>query len=106
MILVIDNGNGSYAINHFPERLGKTEEELREMGVLLESIPIAEEIIGKEAILKFDGTQLYYEYMDIPLTLEEQLAEKSKQIKTLEIQQKQLNDDLLAFMDYVTTGGM
>lgn len=30
----------------------------------------------------------------------------SEQVKTLENQQKQLNDDLLAFMDYVTTGGM
>lgn len=68
MILVIDNGAGGYSIIHEPSRLGKSEEELSEIGVLLESMPEAENIDGKTAILKFDGERLYYEYVNNTLT--------------------------------------
>lgn len=73
MILVISNSGGSFTIVNQPERLHKTEEELREMGVLLESVPVPDEIPGKDAVLKFDGTNLYYEYVAIPPSETEQL---------------------------------
>lgn len=40
------------------------------------------------------------------LTLEEQLAEKDKQIAELKVKQKQTDDDLSSLMDFVITGGM
>lgn len=87
MIFIQFDGNGNELFKHFkpfdPKHgLGKTEEELREIGVLVESIPEPEQIAGKEAVLKYDGTSLYYEYVDIPLSDMEQLRLEMAQSNT------------------------
>lgn len=106
MILVIDNGDEGFVVLNHPERLGKTEEELREMGVLLESMPVAEAIEGKVAVLKFDGTQLYYEYEDIPLTIKEQLAIASETIQRQEAMFNLMNEDFAGLLEVLTESGV
>jgi len=69
--------------------LGKSEEELLQEGILVESLPEPEEIEGKIPILKFNGTELYYEYIDIPLTPEEEFQQR------IELIQQVLDDILL-----------
>lgn len=61
MILVIGRIDG-FSINFKPQRLGKTLEELAELGVLLEAVPEPEAVEGAVPILSFDGANLYYEY--------------------------------------------
>lgn len=53
--------------------LHKTEEELLQEGYLVDSIPEPEQINGKVAKLKYDGSNLYYEYVDAPLTPEQEI---------------------------------
>ncbi|MCM3316710.1 hypothetical protein M3603_08465 [Rummeliibacillus stabekisii] len=52
---------------------GKTEEELLKEGLLVESLPEPELISGKNAMLRYDGSDFYFEYEDIPLTSEQQI---------------------------------
>lgn len=61
--------------------LGKTEEELLSDGILVDSIPEPEPIEGKAPVLKYDGTNLYYEYVDAPLTPEEQTKQEIESLK-------------------------
>ncbi|PGT89225.1 hypothetical protein [Bacillus sp. AFS040349] len=75
----VENGELSY-IHHMPfdetEGLGKTKEELLKEGFLVESLPTMEEQIGKMPILKVDSAnQLYYEYIDRPLSPEEKITQ-------------------------------
>lgn len=93
MILVMGTSGGGFIINHHPERLGKTEEELLELGVLLEGYPEAEVNEDKETTLKFDGTQLYYEYVDIVPTELEALNNK-------------LDNAIMELSILIATGGM
>lgn len=67
--------------------LRKTEEELLQAGILVEALPEPEQIIGKSAALRYDGTNLYYEYVDVPLTQEEQTKQE---IETLKAQNAQM----------------
>ncbi|UQW98196.1 hypothetical protein M2M59_04080 [Rummeliibacillus sp. G93] len=53
--------------------LGKTKEELEETGFLLDSIPDATPQAGQDFIMKFDGTNVFYEYHDAPLTTNEEV---------------------------------
>lgn len=67
--------------------LGKTEEELRTMGELVEEIPEPEIIKGKVPNLIFDKTagRLYYEYYDEmpkPKTEIEVLQEENAELKS------------------------
>lgn len=55
---------------------------------------------------EIDSMQNVEEVAPQPLTLEEQLAEKDKQIQLLKEQQLRTDADLAAFMDFVLTGGM
>lgn len=80
MILVTTYEDGSFIINHRPETLGKTQSELEEIGVLLDGVPEPIQAEGKTAILHFNGTNLYYEYVDIAPTLEDQLKQLEQQV--------------------------
>lgn len=80
MILVTTYENGSFVINHQPESLGKTELELREIGVLLDGVPEPIQAEGKVSILKFNGTNLYYEYVEIQPTLEDEVQQLKDQV--------------------------
>lgn len=64
--------------------LGKTKEELEETGFLLDSIPDAAPQAGQDFIMKFDGTNVYYEYHDAPIdemtALKNQLAAQDKKL--------------------------
>lgn len=63
--------------------LGKTEEELRELGALVESIPDAEKIEGKRPIMLYDkvNESIVYEYEDSEqnLSFEEEIAQLKAQ---------------------------
>lgn len=80
MILVFNDGIGNFVINYQPERLNKTQDELLQMGVLLDGVPEPEVIEGKTAVLKFNGTNLYYEYVDTPTTLEDEVQQLKEQV--------------------------
>lgn len=64
--------------------LGKTREELLQEGILVESIPEPEQIEGKSPVLKYNGTEIYYEYIDASVdemaALKNQLAEQSQKL--------------------------
>jgi hypothetical protein len=81
--------------------LGKSEEELLQEGILVESVPEPEFIEGKVPVLKYDPTnkELYYEYEDVPPTKEELLEKEIEQLK----QQLQLTQQAL---DELILGGM
>ncbi|MBY0596066.1 hypothetical protein [Bacillus bingmayongensis] len=77
----------------FDERygLGKTEEELRIEGILVEALPAKEELKGKEAVLKYDPVKgFYYEYVDIPLSPEQQELDELK--RNQELMQQALDE--------------
>lgn len=67
-----DNANG----------LNKTIEELKQEGILVDSIPEPQQIEGKQAVMYWNpiDKNVFYEYKDIPKSKEENLEEK---IKTL-----------------------
>lgn len=56
--------------------LGKTEEELLQIGALVDEIPEPEQIEGKEAVLYYnpETNTVYYEYIDREPTTEERIA--------------------------------
>lgn len=72
--------------------LGKTKEELLQDGFFVDYIPEPEQIKGKTAVLKanLDDKILYYEYVDKPLTPEEELKQR------IELMQQALDDLLLS----------
>jgi hypothetical protein len=81
--------------------LKKSQEELLQEGILVESIPKPEFIEGKVPVLKYDPTnkELYYEYEDIPPTKEELLEKEIEQLKQqLQITQQALDELLLGGM--------
>lgn len=66
--------------------LGKSKEELLKEGFFVDTIPLPQEIQGKVAILKYDGTSLYYEYQDArdeTTVLKKQVAEQEQAIMEL-----------------------
>ena len=65
------DGERVMLIHHMPfdsvNGLGKTEEELSQMGVLLDEIPEPEQINGKIPVAYYNETQgFYYLYEDAP----------------------------------------
>ena len=74
--------------------LGKTEEELRQIGALVDEIPEPEQIEGKIAVMYYNPqtNSFYYEYIDRPLTPEEEIQQR------IELMQKVLDDLLLGGM--------
>ncbi|MEK4760755.1 hypothetical protein MHH85_10910 [Viridibacillus sp. FSL E2-0187] len=67
--------------------LGMTEEELRIEGILVDSIPEPEEQEGKRPILKYNGTELYYDYEDVNedemTALKQQVADQEQALAEL-----------------------
>lgn len=74
--------------------LGKTEEELRQIGALVDEIPEPEQIEGKIAVMYYNPqtNSVYYEYIDRPLTPEEELRQR------IELMQQALDNLLLGGM--------
>lgn len=71
--------------------LGESEDQLLQRGILVESIPEPEDILGKESVLKFNGSTLYYEYVDRPLSSDEEISilkEKNQELKDLLTEEK------------------
>ena len=67
-------------IHHKPfdekDGLGKTEEELLQIGALVDEIPEPEQKDGKIPVMYYDpeNNKIYYEYEDKPLSPEERIA--------------------------------
>ncbi|PIC05481.1 hypothetical protein CS060_04175 [Anoxybacillus flavithermus] len=74
--------------------LGKTEEELRQIGALVEDIPEPEQVEGKTPVMYYNPqtNSVYYEYIDRPLTPEEELRQR------IELMQQALDALLLGGM--------
>lgn len=101
MIFISLNQNNEINVIHympFDDKygLGKTEEELLQEGILINSIPEPEQVEGKVPILKYNGTDLYYEYVDAPV--DEMTALKNK-IESQEQALAETNATLLDFME-------
>ncbi|HEY9746681.1 MAG TPA: hypothetical protein V6C99_10740 [Oculatellaceae cyanobacterium] len=67
-------------IHHMPfdsqHGMGKTEQELLQIGALVDDIPEPEQIEGKVPVLYYNPqtNSVYYEYVERPLTEEERIA--------------------------------
>lgn len=81
--------------------LGKTEEELLQMGALVDSIPVVEVPNDKNIIYKYNQVDntVTYELVNRPLTVEEQNAVDIKQIKQTNTTQDSLIDIALMATD-------
>lgn len=72
VFIEVDESTKNVTYRHFTpfddeDGLNKTEEELLQEGFLVDSIPEPKQIEGKTPVLKYDGTKLYYEYVDAPI---------------------------------------
>ena len=101
-MIYIRTENGRITFTHYMPfdpvyGLGKTEEELKKTGYLVESVPeYAEEVpAGKAPELRYDGTAFSWELIDLPKKADTQ-AEK---IAALEAQQAATNEAVLGLMD-------
>ena len=81
--------------------LGKTEEELLQMGALVDSIPVVEVPNDKNIIYKYNQVDntVTYELVDKPLTLEEQNAKSIENIQQVNSGQDDLIDIALLATD-------
>ena len=86
---------------HEKHGLGKTQEELEQEGILVESIPEPQQIKGKSAVLYCNPAtkELWHEYEDIPKTKEQLQAEEITNLKT----QLQATQEAV---DFLIMGGM
>ncbi|MCM3789407.1 hypothetical protein M3221_13455 [Domibacillus indicus] len=90
-----------FAPFHEEYGLKRTKEELEKTGIFVESLPEPEQIKGKDPILKYDATKgLYYEYVDRPLSPEEENAQLKAKIEKQEQEMATLSADLQGFMDF------
>jgi hypothetical protein len=95
--------NGEVVYEHyqpFDEKhgLGKTKEELELTGIFVDSLPVNENPLGKTSTLKVDSKtgELYYEYTERELTLEE---ENTNLIAALKARQDETENAILVLMD-------
>lgn len=98
----IETTNGKVTFTHYLPfdpvyGLGKTEEELKKTGYLVESVPeyTGDVPAGKAPELRYDGTAFSWELIDLPKKADTQ-AEK---IAALEAQQAATNEAVLGLMD-------
>ena len=65
--------------------MGKTEQELLQIGALVDDIPEPEQIEGKMPVLYYNPqtNSVYYEYVERPLTEEERIAQLEQAILEL-----------------------
>lgn len=76
--------------------LQKTKEQLLQEGYLVESIPTFKEVSGKNQVLYYDKRRGFWcEYIDIPLTPEQEAQQLKERIK---IMQQALDELLLGGM--------
>jgi hypothetical protein len=62
--------------------LGKTEEELLQIGYLVDEVPEPEQIEGKSSMMFYTPERgFWFEYIDIPKTPEQLQAEKIDQLE-------------------------
>ena len=121
MIYIELKGNDATFIHYQPfdktNGMNKTQEELEQSGILVESLPEAELQDGKNAILKYSETEgLYYEYVDRLPTPEEDLtamrnenAELMFRSATLEMEMSSIRDEnaeLMFRLANLEMGGM
>ncbi|MGE7836475.1 hypothetical protein [Viridibacillus arvi] len=100
VFIKISKGNNIDYIHYMPfddtHGLHKSEEDLLQEGILVDFIQEPERIEGKSPVLKYNSTELYYDYEDVPIDemtalknkieLQEQvLAELTMYISTLTI---------------------
>lgn len=85
--------------------LGKTEEELLQMGALVDSIPVVEVPNDKNIIYKYNQVDntVTYELVNRPLTLEEQNAKSIENIQQVNNNQDDLIDITLMATDEMYT---
>ena len=81
--------------------LGKTKEELLQIGALVDSVPVVDVPNDKNVIYKYNQSDntVTYELIDRPLTVEEQNAVDIKQIKQTNTTQDSLIDIALMATD-------
>ena len=81
--------------------LGKTEEELLQIGALVDSIPVVEVPNDKNIIYKYNKVDntVTYELVDKPLTIEEQNAKSIENIQQVNSGQDDLIDIALLATD-------
>lgn len=90
MIFIKHNKGFIEFIHHMPfdvkHGLGKTEDELRLEGILVDSIPEPVEQEGKAAVLKVntDTQELFYEYEDLQPTAEDEVMQLKRENATLQ----------------------
>ena len=79
------------------EGLNKTEEELLEEGVLIESIPNPEQVEGKGSEMKYDpeSKSVYYEYFDLPVDREKELEKLVEELRGKQELMQSALDDLI-----------
>lgn len=70
---------------HPEHGLGKSEVELRQIGALVENVPEPEQIEGKVGVLYYnpETNEVYYEYIDRPLTEQERIGQLEQAILEL-----------------------
>ncbi|GKV70295.1 hypothetical protein NCCP2716_27930 [Sporosarcina sp. NCCP-2716] len=94
--------NGKVAFTHFmpfdeKEGLGKSEEELKKEGILVESIPEPEQREGFASILNVnpEDNSLFYTYEEVPMSQEEQYKAEIDGLKVSQLQQDEILMDLM-----------
>ncbi|OGX78212.1 hypothetical protein A6395_13400 [Exiguobacterium sp. SH31] len=103
MILLFTNESNEVRSTHYMpfdpiHGLGKTKEELEnEGGIFVESIPEPDNVLGKNAVLKYENENLFYEYADRPLNNEEQ-------IESLKAENQSLNTAVVELYEIVLGG--
>jgi hypothetical protein len=73
-------------IHHMPfhesNGMGKSEQELLQIGALVDDIPDPEQVDGKVPVLYYNpqSNSVYYEYVDRPLTEQERITQLEQAI--------------------------
>lgn len=77
------NGNIHYQPLHSDFGIAKSREELEAMtdGKVFDELPKQDDVVGKIAILKYDGEKLYYEYQERGLTDVERLQQENSNLQ-------------------------
>lgn len=103
MVYVRINNDGTIFTHNMPfdleYGLGKTKDELiSDGGIFVEKLPEVENRLGKTPVLKYDGKNLYYEYMDRELTSEEEIILLKSQNEDLKASQASQDELIMSLM--------
>lgn len=110
MIFIKYDGAGNITAKNFMPfdevyGLGKTKEQLQLEGILVDSLPEAEERVGMDATLKINLTtkEFYHEYHERMLTPVEMVSELQEENAKLRVD---LENGLMELTMLVAMGGM